>query len=111
LGKSGQHCLLADALITHGIALARLGRREGAQFAFQRAIEVAQQVDALNKAGLAALSLVEELDELPRDTVHAAFHRAAEWLANCQSQDLMKRFTAAAKKVFSILNRELTAGE
>jgi len=111
LAKSGQQCLLSDALITQGIALARLGRIDGAQFAFQRAIEVAQQVDALNKAGLAALSLVEELDELPRDTVHAAFHRAAEWLANCQSQDLMKRFTAAAKKVFSILNRELTAGE
>ena len=45
--KSGQQCLLADALITQGIALARLGRTEVAQFAFQRAIEVAQPVDAL----------------------------------------------------------------
>jgi tetratricopeptide (TPR) repeat protein len=79
LERSGRQCLLADALITHGIALARLGRTEGAQFAFQRAIEVAHQVGALNKAGLAALSLVEELDDLPRDTSHSAFHRAAEW--------------------------------
>jgi tetratricopeptide (TPR) repeat protein len=111
LGKSGQQCLLADALITHGIALARLGRTDGAQFTFQRAIEVAQQVDALNKAGLAALSLLEELDDLPRDTAHSAFHRAAEWLANSQSQDLLRRFTAAAEKVFAVLDRELTPAE
>jgi tetratricopeptide (TPR) repeat protein len=111
LAKSGQQCLLADALITHGIALARLGRTEGAQFTFQRAIEVAQQVDALNKAGLAALSLVEELNDLPRDTSHSAFHRAAEWLADSQGQDLMRRFTAAAEKVFTVLDRELTAEE
>ncbi|HBB88918.1 MAG TPA: hypothetical protein DC047_15030 [Blastocatellia bacterium] len=111
LAKSGQQCLLADALITHGIALARLGRTEGAQFTFQRAIAVAQQVDALNKAGLAALSLVEELDDLPRDTAHSAFHRASEWLANSQGHDLMRRFTAAAEKVFAVLDRELTAEE
>jgi tetratricopeptide (TPR) repeat protein len=111
LGKTGQQCLLADALITHGIALARLGKREPSQFAFQRAIEVAHQVGALNKAGLAALSLIEELDELSGDTLHAAFHRASEWLANAQSQDLMRRFTAAAEKVFAVLNRELTAEE
>jgi tetratricopeptide (TPR) repeat protein len=111
LAKSGQNCLLADALITHGIALARLGRTEGARFAFQRSIEVARQVDALNKAGLAALSLVEELNDLPSDTIHAAFHRAAAWLANSQSQDLMKRFTAAAEKVFAALTKEMTAEE
>ncbi len=111
LGKSGQQCLLADALITHGIALARLGRTEGAQFTFQRAIEVAQQVDALNKAGLAALSLIEELDHLPRETIHSAFHRAAEWLANSQGLDLMRRFTATAEKVFAVLDRELTPEE
>lgn len=111
LGKTDQQCLLADALITHGIALARLGKTEGSQFTFQRAIEVAQQVDALNKAGLAALSLVEELDDLPRETSHSAFHRAAEWLADSQGQDLMRRFTAVAEKVFAVLDRELTAQE
>lgn len=111
LGQSDQQCLLADSLITHGIALARLGKREQAQFTFQRAIEVANQVDALNKAGLAALSLIEELDELPGKTLHAAFHRASEWLANAQSQDLMRRFTAAAEKVFAVLSQEMTDEE
>jgi tetratricopeptide (TPR) repeat protein len=111
LEKSGRQCLLADVLITHGIALARLGRLQPAQFAFQRAIEIAHQVGALNKAGLAALSLVEELDDLPSDTSHSAFHRAAEWLADSQDQDLMRRFTAAAEQVFAVLDRELAPEE
>src|SRR6185369_17587960 len=59
LRKSGHQVLLVDSLITHGIVLARLGRKEQAQFAFQNAIEVAHETDAMNKAGLAALTLIE----------------------------------------------------
>jgi tetratricopeptide (TPR) repeat protein len=105
--KSGQQCLLAEALTTYGIALARLGRKDQAQFIFQRAVETAQQVGAPNKAGLAALSLIEELDGLPRDTLQLAFHSAREWLANAQSQELEGRFAAAADKVFAVLNGDL----
>jgi tetratricopeptide (TPR) repeat protein len=76
-----------------------------------RAIEVAHQVGALNKAGLAALSLIEEIEELPGEVLHAAFHGASEWLAEAQSQDLLRRFTVAAEKVFAGLNRKLTAAE
>jgi tetratricopeptide (TPR) repeat protein len=55
LEKGNHKCLLADALITQGIALARANKNERAQLVFQRAIEAAYQVGALNKAGLAAL--------------------------------------------------------
>ena len=41
LEKSGQECLLAEALTTYGIALARLGKKDPAQFNFQRAVEIA----------------------------------------------------------------------
>ena len=99
LEKSGHQCLLTDALITHGIALARLNRSESAQFAFQRAIEVAHQVGALNKAGIAALTMIEELEELSSDALYAAYDRAGEWLATSQSQDLLIRLNAAARKV------------
>jgi len=99
LEKSGHQCLLADVLVTHGIALARLKRAESAQFAFQRAIEVAHQVGALNKAGIAALTMIEELEELSSDALYAAYDRAVEWLATSQSQDLLIRLNAAARKV------------
>jgi tetratricopeptide (TPR) repeat protein len=107
LEKSGQQCLLTDALITHGIALARLHKTERAQFTFQRAIEVAHQVGALNKAGLAALTLIEELDQLPPEVLCAAYDRASQWLAESQSQDLLLRLNEAARLVFLILRGAL----
>jgi len=58
LRKSGHQVLLVDSLITYGIALARLGRKEQAQFTFQNAIELAHEADALNKAGTLA-SIIE----------------------------------------------------
>lgn len=111
LGKSGHQCLLADALITHGVALARLGKSEQARFTFQRAVEVAHQVGALNKAGLAALTMIEELDDLSRTTLQSSFERASEWLANAQSKELVTRFTAAANKVYVALNGHLVPEE
>jgi tetratricopeptide (TPR) repeat protein len=107
LEKSGHQCLLADALITHGIAIARLKQTERAQFTFQKAIEIGHQVGALNKAGLAALTLIEELDELPSETLYAAYDRASDWLAKSQSQDIMLRLNAAARKVFANIRGEL----
>jgi tetratricopeptide (TPR) repeat protein len=111
LEKTGHQCLLADALITHGIALARLHKEERAQFAFQKAIEVSQQVGALNKAGLAALSLIEEIDSLPRETLHAEYLRARQWLKESQSKDVLLRLNEAANKVVASLGGELNAEE
>jgi tetratricopeptide (TPR) repeat protein len=107
LEKSGHQCLLADALITHGIAIARLKQSERAQFTFQKAIEIGHQVGALNKAGLAALTLIEELDDLPAETLYAAYDRASDWLAKSQSQDIMLRLNAVARKVFANIRGEL----
>ncbi|HWN08095.1 MAG TPA: tetratricopeptide repeat protein [Pyrinomonadaceae bacterium] len=101
LERSGQKCLLADALITRGIAQARLKQTQRAQFIFQEAIEVAQQVGAQNKAGLAALTLIEELGELPGETLTAAYDRASEWLATSQCQDVLLRLNNAGRKVLA----------
>lgn len=109
LEKSGHQCLLADALITHGIALARLKQTDRAQFVFQKAIEVAHQVGALNKAGLAALTLLEELDELAIEASVAGYDRASDWLSKSQSQDLLLRLNAASRKVVTKLRGEMKA--
>lgn len=97
--KAGRQCFLTDALITQGIALARLNQTERAQFTFQRAIEVAHQVGALNRAGLAALTMLEDLDQLPPETLFAAYEKAGEWLADSQSQDAMLRLEAVGRKL------------
>lgn len=106
--KAGRQCLLVEALINRGIALARLGKTEEAQFTLQRAIEVAQQVGALSLAGIAALTLIEELDDLPPQTLAFASERAHEWLAESQSPDLHRRMSAAAIKVLAKVQEGLT---
>jgi tetratricopeptide (TPR) repeat protein len=97
--KSGHQCLLAEALTTHGIALARLGRKVQAQFTLQRAIEIAHQAGALNRAGIAALTLIEEIDDLSPEILSGAYEQAGEWLSTSQSQDIFQRFKTAGKKL------------
>lgn len=63
LEKGDELSLLAEALITHGSALARLNHSEQAREAFERAISVAEQAGNFERAGVAALTLVEQLGE------------------------------------------------
>jgi tetratricopeptide (TPR) repeat protein len=63
LEQGGRQDLLAEALITHGTALARLGLYSQSYATLQHAIEVAQEAGALSHAGKAALILMEELGE------------------------------------------------
>ncbi len=97
--KAGRQCFLADALIYQGIALARLNQTDRAQFTFQRAIEVAHNAGALNRAGLAALTMIEELDQLQPEILSAAYEQAGEWLDDCQSCEIKRRIAAARKKL------------
>ncbi len=99
LDKTGHQGFLADALITHGIALARLGKTEQAQFTLQRAVNTAHEVGALNKAGMAALTLIEECEGLSPDVLELAYDRASEWLATSQSQEVLQRVIAVSKKI------------
>jgi tetratricopeptide (TPR) repeat protein len=97
--KSGHQFFLAEALTTHGSALARLGSTERAQFTLQNAIEVAHQAGSLNRAGIAALTLIEEINDLSADMMSGAYEQAVEWLKEAQSYALLMRFKAAGTKL------------
>jgi len=99
LDKSDHKHTLSESLITYGIVLARLRKTDQAQFTFQRAIELAHNAGVLSTAGIAALTMIEELDDLDPDTLSHAYEQAGEWLSTCQSQDLWSRFKVAGKKV------------
>lgn len=111
LEKAGHGCWLADVLILQAIALARLGKQDRAHVILQRAIQVAHESDALNKAGLAALTLIEEIEGLSLDTLQAAYQRAQEWLAGSQSPELLSRLNAAAAKLTQTLRGGLSSEE
>jgi tetratricopeptide (TPR) repeat protein len=104
--KSGHQSFFAEALTTHGVALARLGKMERAQLAIQQAIEVAQQAGSHNRAGIAALTLIEEIDDLSADTLSGAYEQASEWLAETQSDALLLRFKAAGDKLAARLRTD-----
>jgi len=105
--RSGQQTLLAEALVTQGIVLARLKQDERARFTLEKAVDVANQIGANNVAGLAALTMIEELGSLSRAALQSAFERASEGLSTSLNQDLIVRFHAAASKVYAVLNQEL----
>ena len=61
--RSGRQSLLADALITHGRALARLKSYSAALMAFRRAIDLSARSQNFNRAEDAAFAAFQEIGE------------------------------------------------
>lgn len=97
--RAGRQCFLAETLVNQGIALARMREPQRAQFIFQQAIEIAHQSGSLNRAGVAALTMIEEIGTLPHEVQSVAYAQAREWLATSDSPDIKPRLKAAAKKI------------
>ncbi len=107
LDRGGEQSLLAEALTTHGITLARLVRHEHARLTLQRAVEVAEQAGDLEHAGRAALTIIEELGEhLTRDDLLSTNERAGEFLSSSRNLTTARRLsTGACRTLFLIHSR------
>jgi CheY-like chemotaxis protein len=104
LEKGDEQALLAEALTTHGIALARMGTHPRARALLQRAIEVAETAGDLEGAGRAHLSIIEELGEQTSPTELASIYQsAADLLQRSQDPSVGKRLIACARKVIEAL--------
>lgn len=102
LGQGGRQSLLAEALITHGTALARLKHYDYARSTFLRAMEIAHHSGALNDAGLAALTMLEELSgNIDIDEMQTVYERAYCWLTPSQHIQTLHRLLHAASRVLS----------
>lgn len=86
LEKSDRQSLLAEALITHGRALARLGSYSPALSTFRRAIDISQCIGCLNRAAEAALTAFQEIGQ------HLASDDARSLPAGRAFADEIKRF-------------------
>jgi CheY-like chemotaxis protein/tetratricopeptide (TPR) repeat protein len=104
LERGGEQSLLAEALTTHGIALARGGKHRVARLTLQRAIEVAQNAGDTEAAGLAALTILEELgNHLPSDDLTATYDRAADFLSRSGNQEHKDRLLNASRRVLFLI--------
>ena len=100
LEKGGEQSLYAEALTTHGIALARLGKPASAQEVLEKAVNVAQKAGDLESAGLAALTMIEEFgSQLSGSELSEIYVRAADLLEMSQNMATLKRLRASARRV------------
>ncbi|HYE14782.1 MAG TPA: tetratricopeptide repeat protein [Pyrinomonadaceae bacterium] len=107
LENGGEKPLLVEALTTHGVALARLGSKEEARRALERALEVAELTGDSEGAGQAALTLIEEVGGrlTPRE-LSATFERAMRLLAASRHPGSKVRLLACSRKVLSGLGAQ-----
>jgi two-component system NtrC family response regulator len=100
--KSGEQSLLAESLITHGTALARLGQMERARLTLYRAIEIASLAGDLEKAGLAAVAVIEEMgDKLSTSEMTGVYERAASFLKGTQHLETLSRLVACSELIIA----------
>jgi tetratricopeptide (TPR) repeat protein len=104
LEHGGQQALLAEALLTHGTALARLGRDAQARVVLNRAAEVAQQVGDIEAAGRAHLVIIEELQSrLQAYELVDLYETADRLLENSQNNQTLARLRGCARSVIKKL--------
>lgn len=102
LEKGDERFVLAEALATHGTALARLGHYEQARSTLQRAVEVAEQAGSLDRSGQAALTMIEELGEcLTLEEMQSLYDRADELLTHSTDRATLSHLRACARQVVS----------
>lgn len=100
LDGSDRQELLAEALTTHGVALVRAGRAEQGRRALESSIEAAERACDTERAGQAALTIVEELGErLTVDELSIIFERALDLLAASRNPATKDRLLSCARRV------------
>jgi tetratricopeptide (TPR) repeat protein len=102
LEQGGSAALLAEALTTQGIVCARLGNNEDSVKVLHRAMRVAEESGVLSKAGLAALTLIEEHGarrSFPQMELYELYRHADELLKETQHPETIARLRACARVV------------
>lgn len=104
LEKGGEQALLAEALTTHGVALARMGHHERSRVVLERAVEVAELAGDVEGAGRAALTLIEELKvQLTEDELREMYCRTDQLLSASQHAETIARLRECARHVITVM--------
>jgi len=99
--KGDEVSWLAEALTTHGIALARLKHSEQARAALERAVNISEHAGGFESAGVSALIIVEQIGRnLSTRELCETIDRAGTLLEKTQDINILRRL---AKAVFESL--------
>lgn len=108
LEKSGESVLLAEALTTQGVVLCKLRKFERSICKLREAIDTATYADASHKAGLAALTLIEEhwKERLTQEEIYDFYNQADEFLKDTKNAEEIARLRFCAKLVIERLHHQ-----
>jgi CheY-like chemotaxis protein len=102
---SGQQSQLAEALTTLGIVQARAGHHAEASESLQRAVETAEHGGDPEGAGVAAVSIIEELGEqMSAREICGVFEHASALLSNSRNPGTLTRLNACARRAIAGLS-------
>lgn len=103
LKQGGEQTVLAEALTTHGKALARLNQTQTAKTTLDQAVEIAQNTGNPDSGGIAAVTAIEELgDHLSVDALQDYYRTAETLLSNSQNLSVRSRLGECARRVLSV---------
>jgi tetratricopeptide (TPR) repeat protein len=103
LTRGGEQAMLAEALTTHGKALARLKQAHAARSTLDQAVKVAQNAGNPDRGGIAAVTAIEELsDWLSTDALRNYYRSAETLLSNSQNLSIKSRLGECARRVLSV---------
>ena len=106
LERGDHQAYLAEAVTTHAVALARLGNDVRARTLFDRAFDIAVMAGDHECAGLAKLSIIEEMGgKTPAKDLMTIYRSALNCLQNSQSPCAVKRLMACGEMIFQMLDR------
>ncbi len=110
LRQGGEQAMLAEALTTHGKALARLKQTQVAKATLDQAVEIAQNAGNPDRGGIAAVTAIEELsDYLSVDALQHYYRTAETLLSNSQNLSIKTRLGECARRVLSVSLAEVNA--
>jgi DNA-binding NtrC family response regulator len=105
LERGDEQAILAEALVTQGVALARSGHASKARSALERATELAANAGDRDGAGRASLATIEELGKWISKTELISIYRSAnEFLSESQEPATLRRLVSCGESVVAALD-------
>jgi tetratricopeptide (TPR) repeat protein len=103
LKRGGEQTVLAEALTTHGKALARLQQTQVARATLDQAVEIAQNAGNPDRGGIAAVTAIEELTpHLSVEALQTYYQTAETLLSKSQNVSLKTRLGECARRILLI---------
>jgi CheY-like chemotaxis protein len=100
LSKGGEQGLLAEALTTQGRVLSKLGNFIESVNTLRRAADLGEQAGAVEDAGRALLTLIEDhADRITEQELLEAYERAHNLLKETQDAETIKRLRACSLRI------------